>query len=408
MKLRTLLLASYHFPPSAASGSFRLLGFARHLLINGWRTVVVAPPHMPYEPTDEKLARRVPPETAVHWVPYPRDNRMVRRLAPYAVWVPAAYRACVRVIAQERPHALLTSGPPHTIHLLGRLLKSRYRLPWIVDCRDPWVHGLGQSLPATCQTRWEALKERLVLKAADGIVVNTPLARAALEKDVPAFADKMTVITNGFDPENFIGNAAAAAPAGEFSILHTGELYAGRDPRPLFDALVGLHLAPGLKPLRLCFLGNSSDPNRDWPGEAQRRGLENVVRFAGQVPYSQALSRMQGADLLLLLDNPGRRVGIPAKLYEYFGARRPILALTEPHGDTAWALRRSGVQHRIVAPTDSDQLRQALTELVQESSSLRSTDAQPIPEEFTRAYLAARLAHLLDRITARRHTAVAR
>jgi glycosyltransferase involved in cell wall biosynthesis len=402
MKLQTLLLATYHFPPSAASGSFRLLGFTRHLLARGWRTVVVAPPRMPFEPIDDKLALQVPPETVIYSVPFPHGNRVTRRLAPFAVWMPAALEACGRAIGAERPDAMLTSSPPHTIHLLGRLLKARYGLPWIVDYRDPWIHGLGKPLPRTCRARFEAFKERMVLRAADGVIVNTPLARAALIRDMPELAAKIRAITNGFDPENFALEAAGPEEAAAFSMLHTGELYSGRDPRPLFDALMSLNRPSGAQPLTLTFLGQSSDPRNDWPGEVRRRGLENVIQFAGHAPYSQALLRMQRAHILLLMDAPGRRLGIPAKLFEYFGARRPILALADPQGDVGWALRQSGVQHRMALPGDSAQIRQALSELIDEVTRPGDGIPQPFPAEFTRAHMAAQLAGFLNEITGRR------
>ncbi|HWY85783.1 MAG TPA: glycosyltransferase family 4 protein [Gemmataceae bacterium] len=406
MKFRTLLLVTCHFPPSAASGSFRLLGFARHLPACGWRTVVVAPPNMPFEPVDDKLCAKIPRETVVYSAPYPRGNRVTRRFASFAAWMPTALKACARAIAAERPDAVLTSSPPHAIHLLGRLLKARYGLPWIVDYRDPWVNGLGEACPRTWHARWESLKEKLVLGAADGIIVNTPLARAALRDDLPQFAAKMTAITNGFDPEDFIRNEPIVVRPSTLSVLHTGELYCGRDPRPLFEALQGLRLPSSMKRLQVAFLGQSSDPSHDWPEEIRERGLENMVSFAGHVPYSQALTRMQAADILLLLDNPGRRVGIPAKLFEYFGARRPILALAEPHGDVAWALRVSGVRHRIAPPTDAIQIRHGLTELIADVTSLGTRTCESLTEGFTRAHMATQLARFLDQKTARSHACV--
>src|SRR5262249_47294379 len=154
--------------------------------------------------------------------------------------------------------------------LLGRLLKSRFGLPWIVDYRDPWLHGTGKPSPNTWGACWERLKERSVLKAADAIVVNTPLAKEALARDLPEFAGKMSAITNGFDPEDFVGQVSSLPEASveanrpSITLLHTGELYSGRDPRSLFDALVGLDW-PGAKPLDVTFLGQASDTRYDWP-----------------------------------------------------------------------------------------------------------------------------------------------
>jgi len=402
VKPRTLLLVTYHFPPSAASGSFRLLGFARHLLAHGWRMVVVAPPKMPFEPFDEMLSRKVPPETIIYPVPYPKGNCLTRRLAPNGIWVLPAFQAATRAIRAERPDALLTSSPPHTVHLLGRLIKARFGLPWIVDYRDPWVYGRGGSKPTTGQGRWESFKEKKVLQSADGIVVNTPLAKEALLGEVPRIADKTIAITNGFDPEDFIAENAPEATSPSLTMLHSGELYSGRDPRPFFDALVGLNVPPDLPPFKVTFLGQSSDPRYDWPGEVRRRGVEKMVQFKGHVPYSEALTNMKSADILLLLDSPGRRVGIPAKLFEYFGAGRPILALAEPSGDVGWALRRSGVLHRMALPTDAGQIRRALNELIHEVSLSKNVAIQHESQEFTRAHMAAQLAGFLDKWTKRR------
>ena len=112
----------------------------------------------------------------------------------------------------------------------------------------------------------------------------------------------MHVITNGFDPEYFHLDDAPRERPSSFSILHAGELYRAAIPVAFFDALVGLSLPTGTKPLQVTFLGKSSDPRDDWPKEIRGRGLENVVRFSGHVEYAQALRHMQTSDILLLLE----------------------------------------------------------------------------------------------------------
>src|SRR5262245_17680891 len=122
-----LLIITYHFPPSAASGAFRLLGFAQHLPKFGWDTIVVAPPGLPWEPSDASLAARVPPQTVVVPVPYPKAApKLIRWLAPYAVWLPFARRAARWAVREHQPDVVLTSGPPHWAHLIGRYLQRRY------------------------------------------------------------------------------------------------------------------------------------------------------------------------------------------------------------------------------------------------------------------------------------------
>src|SRR5437879_1367024 len=128
MARRKLLLVSYHFPPSAAVAVYRMLGFARHLPQHGWDVCVVAPPRMPDEPFDPALAGLVPPETAVYPAPFPQQKwgRRCRLLLGNSVWLPAALAACGAAVERERPDAVLTTSPPHTVHAFGLLLKHRF------------------------------------------------------------------------------------------------------------------------------------------------------------------------------------------------------------------------------------------------------------------------------------------
>src|SRR5262249_50079705 len=115
-----------------------------------------------------------------------------------------------------------------------------------------------------------------------------------------------------------------------------------------------------------------------------------------------ALERMKRADILLLLFTPRRRVGVPAKLFEYLGAGRPILALTEEDADVAWVLRASGVSHRIAPPLDAGRIKQALAELSREIADGKVT--APATEQsfqFTRERMARDLATVLDRAVQR-------
>jgi glycosyltransferase involved in cell wall biosynthesis len=409
MDLRTLLLLTYHFPPSAASGSFRLLGFARHLPKRGWRIAVVAPERTPWESLDPELVKQLSPETIVERVPYPSSRglgRIYLRLMPFMCWLPGAWRGSIRVMKQHRPEAILTSGPYHHVHILGRWLKRRYHVPLIADFRDPWVaQNAGAEHDRSLYARWERRQERAVMQEADAIVVNTPNAAADLARVYPFARDRIVAITNGFDPERF-DDLPRPRPGDDgadvLTILHPGQLYAGRDPRPLFDALraVLARRAPEARPIRLVFLGNLDvdRPGFNLRAEIGRRGLDGVVQLRGPVPYTQSLVEMTRADLLLLLDAAGRRIGVPAKLYEFVGAGRPILALGEADGDTAWVLRECAVPHRVAPPGDAAAIERALEELIAEiDSGAAAGPTGPGRLRFTRENLARQLAEILDR-----------
>ncbi|HYT94638.1 MAG TPA: glycosyltransferase family 4 protein [Gemmataceae bacterium] len=396
MSLRKLLLVTYYFPPCAASGTFRALGFARHLPKFGWQPVVVAPPRIPWEPLDEGLLRQVPPETPMYRPAYPRGRvaGLLQRFVSSGVWWPRALAACAQAVREHRPDAVLTTSPPHGVHLLGRLLNLRHGLPWVADFRDPWAAANWQGGRPGLRGWWNARCERLVMSAADAVIANAPLACEGLQAAYPAYRHKMVAMTNGYDPESF-PTVNSVKKTTRLTVVHAGELYAGRDPRPLLDAF--RDLSASARPARLYLLGRSEGVGFDLGAEIRQRGLDNAVDFSGQVAYGRALTEMAAADILLLLDTPGRRIGIPAKLYEYLGAARPILALAEPDGDTAWALRESGILHRIAPLTDAGRIRQALTELIEAVVSGQPVTATgPQRLAFTRERLAGRLADCLN------------
>ncbi|MCI0457522.1 MAG: glycosyltransferase, partial [Gemmataceae bacterium] len=242
MSRRKLLLVTYHFPPSAASGTFRMLGFARHLPHFGWDPVVVAPPHGLWDPQDEALTWQVPPETAIYRVPFPSGlaTRVARRFLPNALWLPRALAACARAVREHRPEAVLTSSPPPCVHVLGRLVKLRHRIPWVADFRDPWIATTSRAGGRTFWDHLEARAERTVMRTADAILANAPQACSALQAAFPASAERMVTLTNGFDPEIFPSPSEQDVSDRPLTLLHAGEVYAGRDPRPLLEALAAL------------------------------------------------------------------------------------------------------------------------------------------------------------------------
>ncbi len=370
MLLKKLLVITYHFPPSAASGAFRLLGFARHLPAFGWQPLVVAPPSLPWEPTDPRLTAQIPAEAIVRPVRYPAEApRVLRMLAQNAIWLPRAWSACKQLVREERPDAILTSGPPHCVHVLGHYLKRSAGLPWIADFRDPWIND-GSPKRLNLAQRWALGWERRVFRNADLILANAPNACRMFQEAHREAHGKIVTLTNGFDPRPAWGQAfqpgqsapmrdcQAGKPGSTFRLLHAGEIYAGRSPAPLLEALATLN---GNGPTHLFQVLGRCDA--DLSALVQKRGWADFVRMEGQRPYEETLDSLSTADILVLFDSPGRRIGVPAKLYEYLGAGRPILALAEPDGDTAAILRSSGVLHRIAPPKETAKIGRAIAEL---------------------------------------------
>ncbi len=405
--MRKFLLLTYHFPPSNAAAVHRMLGLARYLPRFGWQPVVVAPTRVPWEPEDASLLAQVPPQTPVERIPFAQGflGKIARRMAPEAHWLVKARGTCWRMIREHHAEAILTSGPPHCVHLLGLWLQWRTRLPWIACFRDPWISNMPIT-HWTFQLRRERWWERQVMKRASVLVANTPLNEQSWQSTYPQHASKMVTITNSFDAERFASLTLTAPKVRHerVTILHAGELYTGRDPRPLLQALQQSETGPDAErlPIQVEFLGRTTEAAFDFPTEIRQHGLEHCVRLSGQVPYAEALQRMMQADILLLLQTPGTRFGVPGKLYEYMGLGRPILALAEEDGDIAWVLRASKVLHRIAPPTDVAKIKQAVLELTRavQAGQPAVPDKEAV-QQFTRERMAQKIAECLDRCVAR-------
>ena len=207
--MKRLLIVTHHFPPSAASGSFRMLGFARHLPKFGWNVSVVVCGPTPWEPKDDDLGKQIPDDTTVECVEFPLKKarsflpvalQKLRYIDLYYVWNKPAIVACSRLIKAQPPDAILTSGPPHSVHLVGRRLHRRFGLPWVADFRDPWC-SLGSDKPyVRSWSRFTKPMERSVIRSADIVVANTSNARESLKDAYPKYAEKIAAVRNGFDP----------------------------------------------------------------------------------------------------------------------------------------------------------------------------------------------------------------
>jgi glycosyltransferase involved in cell wall biosynthesis len=397
---RKLLILTYYFPPCAAVAVHRMVGLVRHLPRFGWESIVVAPPNPPHEPTDPALVKSVPSETTtVIPTPFPEGywGKINRRFAPNLLWKHRAWKALMRAIREHRPAAILSSMPPHTIQELALSLHKRFGLPWIADFRDP-LYTMSHPTPTGLRGWSFARLERQTMTRADRVIGISPLFSDGLRQAHPEYADKIITITNGYEPEAF-ADTHGPPPRDRLSILYTGELYFGRDPRPFLDALQELETSPSVDVPKVGFefLGRWTE-QYDLPAEVTKRGLGSAVTVGGLVPHRECLRKMTQADILLLIHTPGYVHGLPAKIFEYLGARRPILVLTEHAGDIGCVLKESGILHRIAPLHDPAAIKQAIIELAREVKNGTPVVPDDGHASFTRADMAHRFAEQLDAI----------
>jgi len=347
-------MIAYHFPPLAgSSGIQRTLRFVRHLPKFGWEPLVLSADPRAYERTSGDLLADVPEDvvvrrafaldTARHLAIGGRYVGALARPDRWVTWKYAAVRDGLRMIREFRPQAIWSTYPIATAHLIGAGLHRKSGLPWLADFRDPMAQEGYPADPLTWRS-FRAIEEH-TLGAARFCTFTTPGAARLYRERYPASAERVAVLENGYDEESFADAPAGAAPLnpGAVTLLHSGIVYpAERDPAQFFAALGRLKAAGALQPGSLIVRFRAPVHDDLLNSLAARHGVGELIDCRPPIPYREALAEMLAADGLLVMQAANCNEQIPAKIYEYLRANRPILSLTDPQGDTAAALRQAG------------------------------------------------------------------
>ncbi len=245
-------------------------------------------------------------------------------------WVAGAVPAARRLIAERAIDCVVTSGPPHSAHLLGLGL-GRHAPGWIADFRDGWRYEtLRAPWPTTVQDRVDAALERRVVASADGIVAVT---KPIVDDFARRLGAESALIPNGWDPRLEPMLADAARPMLDpryLNIVHTGQLSGlrGRDPRPLFKALKLLsdRNPDASNRLRIVLAGRL-----DIAEQQMLAGLghDSGIVHIGHLERTATAALQRDADALLLMTSIGHPSQATGKLFEYLTAGRPIIALAK-------------------------------------------------------------------------------
>jgi glycosyltransferase involved in cell wall biosynthesis len=434
--MRRVLVVSYYFPPSPNVAALRMRGLARYLPAHGWEPVFLtaeAPGALPVP--DEARAVRVPDPgpvsarlkslvgfdpgrsfqeqlgvpSAARTGKRPWSRKLFMRVKGLIVfpdeqllWGRRALPEGRRLIREERFDAILSSSPPPTAHRIARDLQDRSRLPWVADFRDLWT--LGHIYEHGRVRRWvESVFEQRTLATADALVtVSSPLAERL---ETLHRGREVAAIPNGWDARDWAGLEATAPEPRELAIVHAGSLYQGRtDPLPLLRAARKLLDARVLDPatFRIRFYGDSEP----WlAGDSAKLGLEGVVEQLGRIPREEVLRREASAQALLLLvwQDPAEPGIYSAKVFEYLGARRPILAIGGPEKSVVRdLLERTGAGDYC---PDDPSIERTLERFAREhaaSGRLEYRGRASEANELTQDAMARRFAAVLDRAAERR------
>ncbi|MCL6266097.1 glycosyltransferase family 4 protein [Flagellimonas myxillae] len=355
--MRKVLVIAYYWPPAGGPGVQRWLKFVKYFGDFGVEPVVYIPENPHYPLRDENLVGEVPKGVQILRYPIKEpyawasllskkktktiSSGIIKEKKPSLVektllwvrgnwfipdarvlWVKPSIEFLSSFVQKEGIETVITTGPPHSLHLIGQGLKKEIDLQWIADFRDPWTTiGYHKKLRLSKRSQQKHMAlEKQVLNTADKIVVTSKATRLEFE----ALTDRpIKVITNGFDE-----SLSPKELDNKFTISHLGSLLTGRNPVVLWQVLQELvaENPKFAKQLRIQLAGVVGE--EVWESLSQF-GLETFTTKLGYLPHDQVVDVQQKSQVLLMLEIDAEETKgiIPGKLFEYLNAGRPILAL---------------------------------------------------------------------------------
>lgn len=356
--MKRALIVTYYWPPAGGPGVQRWLKFVKYFKEFGVEPIVYIPENPNYPLVDENFSAEIPSNVEIikHPIKEPyrfakffskkktkqmssgiipkKDSSAIEKLMLYVRgnffipdarvgWVKPSVKYLSDYLENNDVDVVITTGPPHSLHLIGIQLKKELNVKWIADFRDPWTtihYHKSLRLNKTSEKKHKAL-EAAVLNTADVVTVTSPTTKKEFEK----ITNKpIEVITNGFDITEEVNYNRDL----KFSISHIGSLLSERNPKNLWYILAEIckKNTSFKKDLELKFAGAVSDEVKESLSEFN---LDENSKFLGYVSHSEALKLQNESQVLLLVEinSAETRAIIPGKLFEYLAAKRPIIAL---------------------------------------------------------------------------------
>jgi glycosyltransferase involved in cell wall biosynthesis len=388
--MREILFIAYYFPPLGGSGVVRPVKFAKYLPQWGWKPTILTVEGGDSFFYDDSMLSELPEIVSVARVPSYEAIRTTRakeisdqlslsggrqnwvglvvrtlkqflKAAYFSVsipddkvgWCVPAAQSALQLARERSFQAILATSPPQSDLVIATWLKHRLRIPVVLDYRDEWTTNPHKYMPNPVTLWLNRLLERWVIRQADLLLVMSAGVQRNLY-DYGLFSHNSYtscyVLPNGYDPADYDGTPCPSSA--KFRIVYTGSFYGDlRIPDPF---LLGLHAWLDQSPqsradVEVLFLGSIYPRHRQL---ISALGLDDVVHIDGMVSHHEAVAAQQSASVLLLIMGKGEGTAIlPGKVFEYMGARRPILGIVHPEGESAHLLRQTATG-TVVDPDD--------------------------------------------------------
>jgi glycosyltransferase involved in cell wall biosynthesis len=359
------LIITYYWPPAGGPGVQRWLKFVKYLPDYNIQPIVYCPKNPSYPIIDESLTKELSKDIVVLKQPIKEPYKLARLFSKKAAstissgvipkekkqsviekvmlfvrgnffipdarknWVKPSVDFLTDYIQKENIETIITTGPPHSLHLIGLQLKQKLDVKWIADFRDPWTTiGYHKKLKLTkaSQLKHQDL-ELKVLNSADQLIVTSENTKREFEFKTN---QPITVITNGYD------TTISEKPKkdSKFTIAHIGSLLSERNPKHLWEALSELINENEVfkADFELKLIGVVSD---DVLQEIYSHNLKDYTNVVGYVSHDDAIKAQMQSQVLLLIeiDSEDTKAIIPGKLFEYMISNTPILAIGPKDSD---------------------------------------------------------------------------
>ncbi len=374
--MKKVLIITYYWPPAGGPGVQRWLKFVKYFRSFGWEPVVYVPKNGEHPSEDHSLSKDVPEGIEIIkrpvWEPYnlykkfigqkndqkintgflteSEKPKMREKIAVWIrgnffvpdarkTWVKPSYRYLKDYLDKHPVDAIVSSGPPHSMHLIAMQLRKHHRIPWVADFRDPWTNIDFYS--ELMLTSWADNKhkrlEKEVLCSADVVL---SVGKTLGEELTNLGAKNTVVITNGYDSDDITVSDVKKDRA--FTIAHIGSLSPARNHPAFWEALSELKESdPGFdRDLRIVLIGKVDVSATRSIAEF---GLDGHLERVPYMPHNEIVAvQMRSQVLLLFLNRTANAKGIlTGKIFEYMSARRPVLAVGPPNGDAAEMIRET-------------------------------------------------------------------
>jgi glycosyltransferase involved in cell wall biosynthesis len=413
--MRKVLILTPFFPPFPRAGTTRrVVNFARYLPELGWEPVILT---MNWGYEDHRyqdygkiyFTRNI---ARASWKAYRAADvdspgtfsaymtklsigifRVIKRyvLLPDELlfWLLWVIPKCREVMKKERPDLIFAMAPPYSSLLIGVFIKKMFKIPLVCDVRDDWVGNPLTQRNSRLLNSIEAKMEKWIVKNSNKIVVVTDASYRLWLKRYPDNKDKICVVHNGYNEQEF--NAAAEHKYADFSLVHVGSMDADRSPEIIYKSLAKL----GSMSHSISFY-HYGLAFQEYKEMAAAYGIEKNVHFREIIPGDEAIAKIKGASVLVLLPTQNAPSAIPGKAYEYLRSGRPILLVSGENATTAFMKGFPNVFH--VTPDEVDKCIEVIKGLYDKRDQMTTVTDFPELKNYERKELTGKLARVFNTI----------